>query len=72
MKKSLLENALYQPIILILKQNPRKQLKGYLIKDQYNKKRYKILPLNTDDDIMVFPACYVKQYTYIISGVVIK
>ena len=72
MNKSLLEGALYEPIILVLKQDPRKQLKGYLVKDQYNLKRYKILPLNLNDDIIVFPACYVKQYVFINSGVVIK
>lgn len=72
MKKELLENALYAAVDLTLKMKPYKHLKGYLVKDQYNLKRYKILPLDINEDIIVFPASYVKEYIIISNGYLVK
>lgn len=72
MKKELLENALYAAVDLTLKIRPHKHLRGYLVKDQYNPKRYTILPLDINDDIMVFPASYVKEYIIMGNGFLVK
>lgn len=72
MKKELLENALYTAVDLVLKMRPYEHLKGYLVKDQYNPKRYKILPLDISKDIIVFPASYVKEYITISNGFLVK
>ena len=70
MKKQLLDNALNKPIILILKIKSYKAYKGYLVKDDAPK-RYKLLPLNIEEDIIVFPASYVKKYTFLYNNITI-
>jgi len=71
MKKSLLENALNKAIILNLKVS-YKSYKGYLVKDEFNPKRYKILPLDIEQEIIVFPASYVRNYMFLLNGIVVK
>ena len=79
MKKDLLENALNKPIILTLKfklQNGKRNLSGYLVKDEHNNKCYKILPLNyseyISEQILVFPPNYVKEYKFLENGYLVK
>lgn len=73
MKKELLENALNKPIVLTLKIKPYKNvLKGYLVKDENNNKKYKILPLDIEKEIIVFPASYVKEYIFMSNNYLVK
>lgn len=72
MKRELLERALYMAVDLTLKTKPYVHLKGYLVKDQYNPKRYKVLPLDIGSDIIAFPACYVKEYIIMSNNYLVK
>lgn len=79
MKKDLLENALNKPIILTLKfrlNNGKRNLSGYLVKDEHNNKCYKILPLNFMEYLskptIVFPPSYVKEYEFLENGHLVK
>lgn len=72
MKKSKLDNVLNKAIILTLKINPYIKYKGYLVKDEYNQKRYKILPLDVEEQKIVFPASYVKDYIFISNNYLVK
>ena len=79
MKKQLLENALNKPIVLKLKfklNDGRVSLSGYLVKDEHNSKCYKILPLNyseyINEQIIVFPPNYVKEYRFLENNYLVK
>ena len=72
MKKQLLENALNKPISLQLKLYKIEILVGYLVKDENNPKRYKILPLDINKNIIVFPASYVRYYKFLETGYLVK
>ena len=79
MKKQLLENALNKPIILTLKfmvRDNKKSLSGYLVKDEHNSKCYKILPLSyseyINEQILVFPPNYVKEYRFLENNYLVK
>lgn len=72
MKKEKLEAALHQAIVLELKMHYNKFYKGYLVRDMYHSRRYKILPLDINQEAIVFPASYVKQYTYLNNGYLVK
>lgn len=72
MKRAILDNALHQPIILELKFQYNKLYKGYLVRDMYHPKQYKILPLDINQETIVFPASYVKQYKFLNNGFLVK
>lgn len=79
MKKDLLENALNKPITLTFKfwlKNGKRNLSGYLVKDEHNNKCYKILPLNFEEYLneqtIVFPPNYVKEYKFLENGHLVK
>ncbi len=72
MKKQLLENAINMPIVLNLKSDEMKTLAGYLVRDEHNPKRYKILPLDISKDVIVFPASYVEYYRFLNNGHLVK
>ena len=71
MRKEKLNMALHVPIKLVLNGNDEIYT-GYLAKDLYNPRRYCILPLDVSQSVIVFPASYVKQYTYLNNNVTIK
>lgn len=71
MKKEKLNMALHTPIKLVLNGNDEIYT-GYLAKDLYNPRRYCILPIDVSQSVIVFPASYVKQYTYLNNNVTIK
>ena len=72
MKKQLLENALNKPVVLKLKLWKMETLEGYLVKDENNPKRYKVLPLDISKDIIVFPTSYVEYYRFLDNGFLVK
>lgn len=71
MKKCKLENALYQVVIIKLKDTDN-IYKGYLVRDRYNLKRYSILPLDISQSVISFAASLVQEYTFLNNGEVIK
>lgn len=72
MKKQLLENALNKPISLKLKLYKMEILEGYLVKDENNPRRYKILPLDISKEVIVFPSSYVSYYYFLENGYLVK
>lgn len=72
MNKATLELALYKVVTLELK-NSYKKYYGWLVKAQYNKTYFALLPINhKQNNILVFKVSYVKTITYDSNGVVLK